>query len=60
MTKREMQNMAQRMLDVYSGILFHHQQFEMGNAEEIIYEFNCPEYEELRNKYNLAKSKISH
>lgn len=43
------------MLDVYSGILFNNQEFERGNADEIIYEFDCPEYEELRNKYNLVQ-----
>ena len=50
-----MQEIAQQMLDVYSGTLFHNQEFENGNADEIIYEFDCPEYEELRNKYNLVK-----
>lgn len=55
MTRKEMQEIAQQMLDVYSGTLFHNQEFENGNADEIIYEFDCPEYEELRNKYNLVK-----
>lgn len=55
MTRKERQENAQQMLDVYSGILFHYQEFESGNADEIIYEFDCPEYEELRNKYDLVK-----
>lgn len=55
MTRKEMQEITQQMLDVYSGTLFHNQEFENGNADEIIYEFDCPEYEELRNKYNLVK-----
>lgn len=55
MTRKEMQEIAQQMLDVYSGTLFHNQEFENGNADEIIYEFDCPEYEELWNKYNLVK-----
>lgn len=55
MTRKEMQEIAQQMLDVYSGTLFHNQEFENGNADEIIYEFDCPEYEELRNKYNLVE-----
>ena len=55
MTRKEMQEIAQQMLDVYSGILFHNQEFESGNAQEIIYEFDCPEFEELRNKYDLVK-----
>ena len=55
MTKKEMQEIAQQMLDVYSGILFHHQDFETGNEEDVIYEFDCPEFDELRTKYNLVK-----
>ena len=55
MTRKEMQEVPQLMLDVYSGTLFQNLEFESGNAEEIIYDFNCPEYEELRSKYNLIR-----
>ncbi len=55
MTRKEMQGIAQDRLDIFSGILFHNQEFEGGDAEEIIYEFDCPEFEELRNKYDLVK-----
>lgn len=52
MTRKEM---TQQMLDVYSGILFHNQEFESGNTEYIIYDFDCPEFEKLRTKYDLVK-----
>lgn len=55
MTKQEKQEIARQMLDVYSGILFHNQAFENGNEEENIYEFSCPQFQELRSKYNLVK-----
>jgi hypothetical protein len=55
MTRKEAQEIAQQMLNVYSGILFHNQEFEGGNTDENVYEFNCPEFEELRNKYDLVK-----
>lgn len=55
MSKKEMREIAQYMLNVYSGILFHNQEFERGNGEENIYRFDCPEFEELRSKYNLVK-----
>ena len=55
MTRKEIHGIAKQMLDIYSGILFHHQEFEGGNTEGFRYEFDCPEFEELRNKYNLAK-----
>lgn len=55
MVKKEMQAIAQQMLGVYRGILFNHQEFETGNNEELIYEFDCPEFEELRSKYHLEE-----
>jgi hypothetical protein len=55
MIRKEMQEIAQQMVDVYSGILFLNQEFEAGNTEEIIYEFDCPEFEELRTKYKLVE-----
>ena len=55
MTRKETQEIARQVLDIYSGILFHNQEFECGNTEDIIYELDCPEFEELRNKYDLVK-----
>ena len=55
MTKKELREIARMTLDVYSGILFQHQDFERGEAEELVYEFDCPAFEELRTKYPLAK-----
>lgn len=45
--------MTRQMLDVYRGILFHNQVFEQGNGENIVYDFDCPEFAELREKYDL-------
>lgn len=50
-----MQQIGQQMLNVYRGILFHYQEFENGNSQEILYQFDCPEFEELRSKYALVK-----
>ncbi len=59
MTKKEIkqiQNETNRQyLDIYSGILFNNQKFDEGNNEEIIYDFQCPEYITLKEKYNLEK-----
>ena len=55
MAKKEMQQIAAQMLNVYRGILFHNQIFESGTTQEFIYEFDCPEYEELRCKYSLIR-----
>ncbi len=43
------------MLDVYSGILFNNQIFENGNNLRINYDFDCKEYNELKEKYDLKK-----
>ena len=55
MTKKEDRELAQHMLNIYSGILFHNQVFESGNGEAIHYDFNCPEFDRLRSKYDLLK-----
>jgi hypothetical protein len=55
MTRKESTEILQQMLQIYSGILFHNQEFADGNADEIEYIFDCPEFEELRAKYELEK-----
>ena len=53
MTKKKSKEILQQMLNIYQGILFNNQGFEPGNSDEVIYDFSCPEFEELRNTYNL-------
>lgn len=53
MRKHEAKEVLQQMLNIYRGILFHNQSFELGNADNIIYDFTCPEFKELRTAYNL-------
>ena len=55
MSKKEATALARQMLNVYQGILFHNQEFDSGNREEIVYEFDCAPFEELREKYHLAQ-----
>ena len=55
MTRKEVEALAEQMQDVFSGILFQHQEFEIGETVEIVYEFQCPEFAELREKYDLLK-----
>lgn len=55
MSKKEATALARQMLNVYQGILFHNQEFDSGNREEIVYEFDCAPFEELREKYYLAQ-----
>ena len=59
MTKKEMKQIqnevAQQMLDIYSGILFNNQKFEDGNDCKIKYNFDCPEFITLKEKYKLEE-----
>lgn len=55
MTKKEQKEVSQQLLDVFSGILFNNQKFDEGDNKEIIYNFECPEFETLKEKYNLEE-----
>ena len=59
MTKKEMKQiqneLAQQMLDIYSGILFNNQKFDDGNDCKIKYNFDCPEFITLKEKYKLEE-----
>ena len=48
-------DLSQQTLEIYAGILFNNQTFIQGNNDEIIYNFNCPEFITLKEKYNLEK-----
>ena len=59
MTKKEMKQIkkevALQSIDIYSGMLFNNQNFEKGNNCKIKYNFNCPEYSKLKEKYNIEE-----
>lgn len=45
----------QQLLATYSGILFNYQEFDNGNDQTISYDFDCPQYAILQEKYNLQQ-----
>lgn len=55
MTRKEKMDAAEEKLNIYSGILFHNQQFSKGEEASIQYDFSCPEFAELREKYALEE-----
>ena len=56
MTNKEWNQWNDQQLRIYSGILFHHQKLAQKNTDErIIYDFSCPEFSTLREKYELEK-----
>ena len=56
MTDQENLQVQQQLFDIYSGILFNNQEFAGGGeTSEIIYDFTCPEYKTLIEKYGIDK-----
>ena len=56
MTNKEWKQIQKEQLNIYSGILFHNQVFAGENeVERIKYDFSCPEFAELREKYGLEE-----
>ena len=44
-----------QLINTYSGILLNYSDFQSGNQDEITYDFDCEEYKELIEKYQLDK-----
>lgn len=56
MTDQENLQVQQNLFDIYSGILFNNQEFaDSGEKEKITYDFDCPEYKTLIEKYGIDK-----
>ncbi len=53
MTNKEKRYFADQVLNIYSGILFYNSDFEKGKLVSPRYNFDSPEFSELRNKYGL-------
>ena len=56
MTEQENLQTQKNLFDIYSGILFNNQEFaDSGEKAEITYDFDCPEYKTLIEKYGIDK-----
>lgn len=56
MTGQENLQVQQNLFDIYCGILFNNQEFANGGeTAEITYDFTCPEYKTLIEKYGIDK-----
>lgn len=53
MTKQEHLDTERRVFDIYSGILVNHLEFRPGPGASPVYDFDCPEFGTLREKYAL-------
>lgn len=57
MTDQENELFQQNLFDIYTGILFNNQSFAAGlGAGEITYDFACPEYRTLIEKYGIDRT----
>lgn len=55
MKEKEFFEIAAQMQNNYSGILYNYRSFDGERAGDVTYGFSCPEYTELRDKYELVK-----
>lgn len=55
MNKKEKEQVNENLYNIYSGILSNTREFAEGEAAEFVYDFDCPEYAVLREKYQLEK-----
>ncbi|MCD8372067.1 MAG: hypothetical protein LUD27_02055 [Clostridia bacterium] len=55
MNKKDEREVQEKLLNIYSGMLLASEKFEDGPKEHTVYEFNCPEFKELKLKYPLEE-----
>lgn len=53
MNDDELKESWEELLNIYKGILFNNPDFSSGKNDKIIYDFKCPEFRILKEKYNL-------
>ncbi len=53
MTDDELKETLEEMLNTYKGILFNNSEFSNGVNDKLIYDFACPQFTILKEKYNL-------
>lgn len=53
MTDSELKENWEELLNIYKGILFNNNVFSDGINDKIIYDFACPQYNILKETYNL-------
>lgn len=55
MNRNEYNQMVEQLQNAYSGILYNNREFSGNQANDIVYYFDCPEYSELKDKYELER-----
>ena len=55
MNKKELKEFYESLANIYSGILYNYRVFDRGQECEINYDFSCPEYKELLEKYGIEE-----
>ena len=53
MSDNELQENWNELLNIYKGILFNNCEFSDGINDKIIYDFTCPQFNVLKEKYHL-------
>ena len=55
MTKKEWLAISAEQQNIYAGILCQNQTFAQGREATILYELDCPQFQQLRERYGLEK-----
>ena len=53
MTNKEAKEIYKVLNDIYCGILVNYSDFQSGDIKDIVYDFSCPKYQELINRYHI-------
>lgn len=55
MNKKELFKLNEKLYNTYCGIIFNSRSFQSGVDFKVNYDFNCSQYNALRNKYSLLE-----
>lgn len=55
MNKKEIKQVNETLYNIYSGIIKNNMEFAEGKEAAVVFEFDCKEYEELKEKYKLEE-----
>lgn len=53
MTNKEAKEIYETLNDIYCGVLANYPDFKHGYIKDIVYDFSCPQYQELINRYHI-------
>ena len=53
MANKEAKEIYKTLNNIYCGILANYPDFQHGDIKDVTYDFSCPQYQELMNRYRI-------